>query len=541
MASEELLLKFKADTKDLVKESKKVERKLDDVEDAAEDAGDEIDDALDGKKSGRGGLGGLLDGLIGKLGGGPTALAGAAAGAAAGIGALFFSAADAAAELSKLSEQTGLSVEFLSAMENAAKLNGVELDELTEGFKTMTEIQADAALGSASAAEKLGLLGLSISDIEGLGPEELMRAMADAVGAIEDPTKRTAAAQIAFGGDAAAMLAVLDGGQTTFDEAISKGEELGTTTEEEAEAAVKMKEKMAELQLRLSGLATDALPVLLAAFEFIADVIAKVVEWVGKVISKFVEFYNYIDGPVGTIIEALVGYFQSFIDFIDGPVSVVFGVLETFFTVARTVIETVVGGIVAYIELQVGLVKGVFRIAKSVLTPIISAIRTAIETAIGIVKSVFEGLQSSLKTIINTIIGLWEGLAGGIIGVINTIIGAWNGLEFKVPEVSIFGKKIGGFTIGTPNIPTLPLPKIPRLAEGGVVREPTLALVGEAGPEAVVPLDRYDAKRGAQNVNVTVTLELADGVDELITARVNRVNNRTAVDEPGFVTRIGEF
>lgn len=35
-------------------------------------------------------------------------------------------------------------------------------------------------------------------------------------------------------------------------------------------------------------------------------------------------------------------------------------------------------------------------------------------------------------------------------------------------------------------------PTFPQMAAGGIVREPTFALVGEAGPEAVVPLDRYD-------------------------------------------------
>ena len=386
---------------------------------------------------------------------------------------------------------------------------------------------------------------LVIRDIEGLGPEELVRTMADAVGAIEDPTKRTAAAQIAFGGDAAAMLAVLDGGQTTFDQAIEKGKSLGTTTEEEAAAATEMKEKMAELQIRLSGLATDALPVLLAAFEFIADVISRVIEWVGGLVEKFVEFYNYIDGPVGTIIETLVGYFQKFIDFIDGPVGLIFEGLKLYFTIAKTVIETVVSGIVLYIETYIGLVKGAFRIAKTVIEPIIGAIKTVIETAVGVVVGVFTTASSTLKGIINGILALWEGLANGITGVINSIIGAWNGLEFKVPEVSIFGKKFGGWTIGTPNIPTLPNIDIPRLAEGGVITQPTLALVGEAGPEAVVPLNEYeDRRRGnpkPMDVNVHVVLELADGVDELITAKVNRVNNRTSPDDPAFVTRIGEF
>jgi hypothetical protein len=38
------------------------------------------------------------------------------------------------------------------------------------------------------------------------------------------------------------------------------------------------------------------------------------------------------------------------------------------------------------------------------------------------------------------------------------------------------------------------LPKdVPALAKGGIVRRPTLALIGEAGPEAVVPLSRLSA------------------------------------------------
>ena len=38
------------------------------------------------------------------------------------------------------------------------------------------------------------------------------------------------------------------------------------------------------------------------------------------------------------------------------------------------------------------------------------------------------------------------------------------------------------------NLPTIPT--IPSLAAGGIVRSPTLAMIGEAGPEAVVPLGR---------------------------------------------------
>ena len=54
---------------------------------------------------------------------------------------------------------------------------------------------------------------------------------------------------------------------------------------------------------------------------------------------------------------------------------------------------------------------------------------------------------------------------------------------------------------------------LPALAEGGIVMGPTLALVGEAGPEAVVPLNRG---YGQTVVNVTVTSADPQAVVEAI-------------------------
>lgn len=46
--------------------------------------------------------------------------------------------------------------------------------------------------------------------------------------------------------------------------------------------------------------------------------------------------------------------------------------------------------------------------------------------------------------------------------------------------------------------------KLPKMALGGIVSSPTLAMIGEAGPEAVVPLDRMSGLNGAPQVIVNV-------------------------------------
>jgi hypothetical protein len=86
-------------------------------------------------------------------------------------------------------------------------------------------------------------------------------------------------------------------------------------------------------------------------------------------------------------------------------------------------------------------------------------------------------LLTVFKTVFNGIATIW-----------NNTIGK---LKFTIPSwVPGIGGK--GFDV----------PDIPMLAQGGIVNSPTLALIGEAGPEAVVPLDRAGSMGGTVNINV---------------------------------------
>jgi hypothetical protein len=108
-------------------------------------------------------------------------------------------------------------------------------------------------------------------------------------------------------------------------------------------------------------------------------------------------------------------------------------------------------------------------------------------------KTVTDALIATFRSVKGTILGIWDGMVSGIKSGINTVIGAINGfirginsIKIRVPTISLpFGRSIGGFSVGMPQIP-----EIPRLAKGGIVNRPTLAMLGESGPEAVVPLGR---------------------------------------------------
>jgi hypothetical protein len=53
-----------------------------------------------------------------------------------------------------------------------------------------------------------------------------------------------------------------------------------------------------------------------------------------------------------------------------------------------------------------------------------------------------------------------------------------------------------------PDISPIDRISLPRLAKGGIVTSPTIAMIGEAGPEAIVPLSRGNGMGGNITVNV---------------------------------------
>jgi hypothetical protein len=90
-----------------------------------------------------------------------------------------------------------------------------------------------------------------------------------------------------------------------------------------------------------------------------------------------------------------------------------------------------------------------------------------------------------------------KAFANGIISVVNTqIIDRINKLlEFTIDPPGP-GPKL---TINPPDIP-----RIPMLADGGIVTSATLAVIGESGPEAVIPLSGRNMPNMGNNITINV-------------------------------------
>jgi hypothetical protein len=133
------------------------------------------------------------------------------------------------------------------------------------------------------------------------------------------------------------------------------------------------------------------------------------------------------------------------------------------------------------------------------------------ETFRTIVDALFDGLKFGfelVKTYFTAVVGFYKTLFNGIASAWNNTVGK---LAFTIPSwVPFVGGK--GFDV----------PDIPMLADGGIVTGPTMAIIGEKGPEAVVPLDRMG---GMGNVTINVNGGDPEAVVQALRRYMNRYGN----------------
>jgi len=123
----------------------------------------------------------------------------------------------------------------------------------------------------------------------------------------------------------------------------------------------------------------------------------------------------------------------------------------------------------------------------------------------GVVQFVFNAVKTGFAELADLGKAIFDGIGGAFKGVINAVIsGLEGGLNFAIKGLNIILDGIDKAAGPWVNFGEIPNVKLPRLAEGGITTGPTIAMIGEKGPEAVIPLDRL-GNMGGNTINITVT------------------------------------
>lgn len=246
------------------------------------------------------------------------------------------------------------------------------------------------------------------------------------------------------------------------------------------------------------------------------NMLAKGMEFLGKTIETVRPSFDYIWSNVLKPIAEFTG--ETFIWSL-GTIGQTFSDLSDLMTEKGNKINEILTAVGKGMELLWNVIyKPILQLMRggisTLLRYIVRIVGDMIDVFSGIVEFVSGVFTGDWKKAWNGLVDIFKGAVNWIIdifeGVVNTIIDGINSISIDIPD---WVPKIGGSHFG-PNLARL---EIPRLATGGITSGPTTALIGEAGREAVLPLenntewmDTFADKLSDRPVNIRFTGNLAE-------------------------------
>lgn len=252
---------------------------------------------------------------------------------------------------------------------------------------------------------------------------------------------------------------------------------------------------MSNLQEKIGGL---VIPVLAELLSKIVPIIEKIQQWA----DAHPRLFNAIILAVG-----IIGLLMAVL----GPLLLILPTI--------TASITILGGVIAFLCSPIGLV--ILAIMALIAIGVLLVthwdwVKTKAMEIWEKIKVYFIGILTWLKAEFNKVIdtlknawnSLWDTLAQKVVSAFdgikatikNSINFVINFINQIIDQINSIASKIAG-AVGqaAPQIP-----RITPLANGGIVTGPTLAMIGEAGPEAVVPLSGGFAGAGIGGITINI-------------------------------------
>lgn len=215
----------------------------------------------------------------------------------------------------------------------------------------------------------------------------------------------------------------------------------------------------------------------------------------------------------GTILATARAVFPPILSIIRGAFTVIAGIFKTIAAVLRgdwsaawNGIKQIVAGawtaIKGIVSVGWNLIKGAFKLGGAALKAIFGGLWKALKSLVAKGASALVAAIKAIPGKLRALGGLFQdagkwliqAVIKGLTKIGSTAANFANNIWRAVKSVINSGirrlNSLLEFTINPPIGPSIHInpPNIPQLAAGGIVTRPTLALIGEAGPEAVVPL-----------------------------------------------------
>lgn len=481
----------------------------------------------------------------------------AGAAAVAGMGAMAIKAGQTADDLNTMSKVYGMSTLELQKYSAMADLVDVSVETVASSHQKLIRNMSSAKDGTEETAQAFETLGVNILDSNGelRNADDVWNEVITALGGVANETERDALAMQLMGKSAMELNPLIeDNGETykALSETMQKYN-LNFIDQETLDKANEFNDKLDTMkaigQTTFMTLGAELAEKLAPALEKVVDWVGQLAGWISGLSPEVLITIAAIAGVVAVIAPLLIGLGQlafaisSIMTLMSTLGPILAGVSAPILPIIAAVAALVAVGVLLYknwdtikakaieiwskikkafydaIDLIKQKVQAGFQIIKDkIITPIQNA-KERVTTALTNLKTSISNIVTNIKTkVSNTFSSIKEKMIAPIKNAYSTVKG-WIDkiknffpfnlgkiLNLKIPHITLSGGEAPWGIMGKGKLPSF---NVEWYKTGGIFNKPNIIGVGEAGSEAVVPLEKFwkkiDKLNGTTiNMNITV-------------------------------------
>lgn len=406
--------------------------------------------------------------------------------------------------------------------------NGIEADKAANSLKTgLARLVSPAKEGAAMMDQ----LGISVTNSDGTMKDsvQIQKELHDAFAQLSESEQIAAASAIFGKNQMAPWLALINTAPGDVDALSTALDQNGTAMEMQAAMMSGFAGSIEQLKSGLDVLLTS-----------LGEALAPVIQKVVAGLQALVDWFNNLSPQMQTVI-ATVGLIVAAI----GPLLLVMGAIASGIGSIISLIGVVaplIAGVAAPIAIAIAAITALIAIGvllyknwdtiklkaleiKNNIVATWNNIKTSVIAAVNTLKASLSAAWASVKA---TASAAWNAVKTAITTPINTAVslvkagidklkGIVNGAKLSLPHIKLPHFSVSGkFSLNPPSVPKV---SVSWYKSGGIFSSPTIAGIGEAGPEAVVPLDtlwkKLDniAAAAASGDSPTIVINAAPGMD----------------------------
>lgn len=495
--------------------------------------------------------------------------------------------------LNKAAQDTGVPLDKLT---QSLLSNGPALQEMGFGLNTATGFLAGLEKSGIDAGTMLAGLKKALQNAtkDGKPMNEALAEMQEKMAGAESSTEAAQIATELFGAKAGPAIAkAIQEGRVSFNELENTVKDFGDSVDQTFEATQDAPDQLAlamqkakvavgetvgefvderapQLQSILDDLtnnalplATDALGLLLDGFSWLADNgdgIAAAITGIAAGVAAYVGYTTALTvmqkgwtaltvvtkaqtiaqtalnavmaaNPIGVVIAVIMALVAAFAVLWNTNEGFRNAVIALWGTIKTNVVNTVTG-------IKDGIVNG-FNAAKDKVSSVVESIKSKVSNAWNTIKGKTSAAWNAIKSAITNPINSAKTAVNNAINFIRDKI---NNVHISFPKIKLphFSVSGGEAPWGIMGMGSMPKISVSWYARGGVVNRPSLIGAGEAGAEAVVPLERNKMwlRRVAQDMLEELQAAGGSGAGSIFNSSPRTITYNQTINAPKQPSRI---